>query len=163
MKTKKTSLTIAMIFALLAVTITACHSPNSPEEGDTRTETITVTESTELPVSSFKFEVGQVIMNDYLPFQNWFLENDVHDSAEMKTQRDSLYAKTIEGTYQDKGNLSSTEIKAFLSHNGCEDLTANSIIVYANECGNRVAGLFFDPSYQKVMWVYLEKVSENLK
>ena len=140
MKTNKSTKIFAVLFVLLAAVITGCANSSSGDEEKT-----------------YKVELGELVFDDYMEYQNWRFNETLATSYDvLKAKRDELYAKTLEGTYQDKGKLSESDLKAFLMENGQEEEVASDTIKFANECGNEITALFADKTYAKVTWVYID-------
>lgn len=144
MKTNKSTKIFAVLFVLLAAVITGCANSSSGDD--------------EKKEKTYKVELGELGFDDYMEYQNWRFNETLETSYDvLKAKRDELYAKTLEGTYQDKGKLSASDLKAFLMENGQEEEVASDAIMFANKCGNEITALFTDETYAKVTWVYIEK------
>jgi hypothetical protein len=74
--------------------------------------------------------------------------------------RNTWYSQTIEGTYQDRGTLSATELKRFLIQNGKNEMEADGTVSSA-AYGNELTVLYTDQSFQRMTWVYIERVDES--
>ncbi len=143
MKTNKSTKIFAVLFVLLAAVITSCANSSSGDD--------------EKKEKTYKVELGELGIDDYMEYQNWRFNETLATSYDvLKAKRDELYAKTLEGTYQDKGKLSESDLKAFLMENGQEEEVASDTIKFANECGNEITALFADKTYAKVTWVYID-------
>ncbi|MBP5746753.1 MAG: hypothetical protein J6W63_00110 [Treponema sp.] len=145
MKTRKFTKLTAILFALMACTFIACSDSSSHDDDDGEAK-------------EYKVEVGQVNYADYEEIDN---ANIVYTLNAVKAQRDTLYSRTISGTYQDKGRLNSNQIKELVDQNigemdGAEEV-AESHMAYADQIGNMILFAFPDTSYQTAMWIYIEK------
>jgi hypothetical protein len=144
MKTNKSTKIFAVLFVLLAAVVTGCANSSSGDD--------------EKKEKTYKVELGDLTLNDYMEYQTWrFDETRVTSYDILKAKRDELYSKTLEGTYQDKGKLSASDLKAFLMENGQEEEVASDAIMFANKCGNEITAVFTDKTYAKATWVYIEK------
>ncbi len=141
MKTNKSTKIFAVLFVLLAAVFTGCSNASSGDDKKT-----------------YKVEQGDVANADYMEYQTWRYDTKPVLSFDvLKEKRDSFYSKTIEGSYKDKGNLSDSDLKAYLMENGQEEKVAESAINFANICGNEITVFFSDKTHKKVTWVYIEK------
>ena len=144
MKTNKSTKIFAVLFVLLAAVVTGCANSSSGDD--------------ENKEKTYKVELGDLTINDYMEYQNWRFDETLVISYDiLKAKRDELYSKTLEGTYQDKGKLSASDLKAFLMENGQEEEIASDAIMFANVCGNEITAVFADKTFTKATWVYIEK------
>ena len=144
MKTNKSTKIFEVLFVLLAAVVTGCANSSSGDD--------------EKKEKTYKVELGDLNINDYMEYQNWRFDETLVTSYDiLKAKRDELYSKTLEGTYQDKGKLSASDLKAFLMENGQEEEVASDAIMFANKCGNEITAVFADKTYAKATWVYIEK------
>ncbi len=144
MKTNKSTKIFAVLFVLLAAVVTGCANSSSGDD--------------EKKEKTYKVELGDLTLNDYMEYQNWRFDETLVTSYDiLKAKRDELFSKTLEGTYQDKGKLSASDLKAFLMENGQEEEVASDAIMFANKCGNEITAVFTDKTYAKATWVYIEK------
>lgn len=146
MKTNKSTKIFAVLFVLLAAVLTGCANESSSGEDKGKEAT-------------YKVELGDVALEVYTEYDNWRYGSSPSPTISfdvLKAKRDELYAKTLEGTYQDKGKLSASDLKAFLMENGQEEEVVSDTIKFANECGNEITALFTDKTYAKVTWVYID-------
>lgn len=148
MKTNKSIKIFAVLFVLLAaVVITGCANESSSEEDKEKEAT-------------YKVELGDVALEVYSEYDNWRYGSSPSPTISfdvLKAKRDELYAKTLEGTYQDKGKLSAADLKAFLVANEQNEDLAADAIKFADTLGNEITFLFLDDTYATATWVYIEK------
>ena len=147
MKSGKLTKLLAMLIALTAVVITGCANESS-SSGDSGKE------------KTFKVELGDIPFSDYEEYDTWRYGSSpspIISFDVLKAKRDELYSKTIDGTYQDKGSLTASELKTFLTDNGQDADVAADAIKFADTLGNEITVLFLDDTYATETWVYIEK------
>ena len=135
-----------MIFALTAAVLTGCSAPDSNDE--------------EKDYGNFKVECGVVEWSVLEDYQNWMMNLTSFGKDDVKAQRDIFYSKTNAGTYQDKGTLSTSELRKFLIANGEPEDFAEEELNTAGSNGFYLTGLPNDKTLKTAMRVYMEKEGE---
>lgn len=149
MKSGKLTKLLAMLIALTAVVITGCANESSSGDGNGKGSEKT-----------FKVELGDIPFADYEEYDTWRYGSSpspIISFDVLKAKRDELYGKTLDGTYQDKGSLTASELKTFLTDNGQDADVAADAIKFADTLGNEITFLFLDDTYATETWVYIEK------
>lgn len=168
MKGKKSTKILAVLAAVMSLAFIACSNPNSADDedlggGNANNEsqdngTLAISAS---PVDcSFNVELGEISSNNYRIYSQRMSEGFVWNSDAYVELRNTWYSQTIEGTYQDRGTLSATELKRFLIQNGKNEMEADGTVSSA-AYGNELTVLYTDQSFQRMTWVYIERVDES--
>lgn len=110
---------------------------------------------------SYKVESGILSTADYLEYQEWNTSTTEYTFDAWKAEKDVLVSKTEEGTYENKGTISATEVKAFLLQKGIESDSADASINIAARLGSHITNYFITENgkFKAGAWVYIEKAS----